>query len=115
MQNITGQDAIEYAREHGLTLNKYADPTEDARQGLTADEAEEIAREDPSLIYIAAPPRRELQIEIAVDTPEADEFVAWLRRNGHDARIGNDTGNYVNGKRADIGDLWDDYCNEIPE
>ncbi|HSH28633.1 MAG TPA: hypothetical protein VK971_01900 [Thiohalobacter sp.] len=49
---ITGYDAIEYAEQHGLTLGKYADPTEDAREGLTPDEAREIAAEDPSLIYL---------------------------------------------------------------
>lgn len=49
----TGLDAIAIAEELGLTLSKYADPTEDARDGLTPDEAREVAKEDPSLIYIA--------------------------------------------------------------
>ncbi len=34
------------ARERNLTLNKYADPTEGAREGLTVAEAEEIASID---------------------------------------------------------------------
>ena len=50
---LTGYDAIDYAERHGLTLAKYADPTEDARTGLTIDQAEQIAAEDPSLIYCA--------------------------------------------------------------
>ena len=54
MSKITGYAAIEYAERHGLTLNKYADPTEDARDGLTPDDARQIAREDPSLIYVEA-------------------------------------------------------------
>lgn len=52
MTTYNGMDAIEYAEQHGLRLNKHADPTEDAREGLTVDEAREIAREDASLIYL---------------------------------------------------------------
>lgn len=54
---MTGYDAIEYARANGLTLEKYTDPVEEARSGLTPDEAEEIAKEDPSLIYIIVSPK----------------------------------------------------------
>jgi hypothetical protein len=49
---IIGHDAIEYAERHGLTLKKYADPTEGAREDLSLDEAREIAKADPTLIYI---------------------------------------------------------------
>ena len=52
IKTITGLDAIEYAAEHGLTLSKYNDPIEDAREGLTVEEAREVAAEDPSLIYV---------------------------------------------------------------
>ena len=54
---ITGADAIEYARTHGLQLNKYTDPIEEARDNLTIEEAEDVAREDQALIWIeeAAP------------------------------------------------------------
>ena len=52
MKNLSGYDAIEYAEREGLTLSKYADPTEDARDGLSIEEARDIAREDPALIYI---------------------------------------------------------------
>lgn len=51
-ETITGHDAIAYAEARGLTLNKYADPIEDARTGLDADKAREIASEDPSLIWV---------------------------------------------------------------
>lgn len=54
MKTLIGLDAIEFAEKHGLRLSKYADPTEDAREGLTVEEAREIAREDASLIYIKA-------------------------------------------------------------
>ena len=50
--NLTGTEAIDYARKNDLTLNKYADPTEDARSGLTPEEAEDVAAEDPSLIWL---------------------------------------------------------------
>ena len=49
---ITGQAAIDHAESQNLTLNKYADPIEEARAGLTVEEAEEVAREDASLIWI---------------------------------------------------------------
>lgn len=52
MAKFTGTAAIQYAEHHGLTLNKYADPTEGARSGLTVQEAREIAREDGSLIWL---------------------------------------------------------------
>lgn len=48
---LTGREAIDYAEANGLSLNKHEDPTEDARTGLTPDEARVIAREDPSLIW----------------------------------------------------------------
>ena len=49
---LTGTDAIEYAKEHGLALSKYSDPVEGYRDDMTLEEAEDVAREDDSLIYI---------------------------------------------------------------
>ena len=51
-EKLTGREAIEYARSHDLLLSKYADPTEGARNFLLLDEAEEILREDPGLIWV---------------------------------------------------------------
>ena len=51
-QRLTGQEAITYASEHGLNLNKYADRTEGADSGLSIEEAREVAAEDPSLIWV---------------------------------------------------------------
>jgi hypothetical protein len=48
---LTGREAIAYAREHGLGVQKYADPTEGARE-VTPEEAGQIAREDPSLLWV---------------------------------------------------------------
>lgn len=49
---LKGWKAIE-AKERGddITLNKYNDPVERARSNLSASEARDVAREDPSLIY----------------------------------------------------------------
>lgn len=49
---FTGYEAIGIAEAGGLTLNKYADPTEDAREGLTVEEAKLVASEDPLLIWM---------------------------------------------------------------
>ena len=49
---LEGFAAIEYAEAHDLTLSKYTDPTEDAREDLTAAEARAVAREDSRLIYV---------------------------------------------------------------
>ena len=49
---MTGESAINYAELHSLMLSKYADPIEGHRADLSPDEAREIMREDPSLIYL---------------------------------------------------------------
>lgn len=51
---LTGFDAIEYADANGLSLSKYQDATEEARDDLTPDEAREVAAEDPGLIWLGA-------------------------------------------------------------
>lgn len=52
MAKLTGMAAIEYAERNGLTLSKYTDPTEEARDGVSVAEAREIAREDAGLVWI---------------------------------------------------------------
>lgn len=49
---IHGNEAVRLAERDGLTIHKYNDPTEDARSGLTSDEACAVIREDPHLIYV---------------------------------------------------------------
>lgn len=56
MKNIsilaTGHEAISLAEtDTTVQLNKYNDPTEDARDDISIADAREIAKEDPSLIY----------------------------------------------------------------
>lgn len=48
---LTGHDAIEFVRQFGGTLNKYTDPTEEALFGIDLGYAEEVACEDPSLVW----------------------------------------------------------------
>lgn len=52
---LWGLDAIAYAEAHGLAVAKANDPTEDAREGVSVDDAREIARQDASLIYVEVP------------------------------------------------------------
>jgi hypothetical protein len=48
---IAGAEAIRIAERDGLTLHKYSDPVEGARV-VSLDEARDIAREDPGLVYV---------------------------------------------------------------
>ena len=50
-RRIHGRKALDYAYRHNVALHKYADPIEGARSGLSFDEADDIVRVDPSLIY----------------------------------------------------------------
>lgn len=58
------------------------------------------------------------EIIIAVDTPEVEEFAAWLEDQGHSAKVGDGTGDYIDGvwtsSDAEANEimnrLWDDYC-----
>lgn len=72
---LTGTDAIDYAEEHGRSLSKYTDPVEEAREGLTPDEAREIAREDCSLIYITLTADDLTALAIAHEESGSDEDI----------------------------------------
>jgi hypothetical protein len=52
---LRGFQAIDYAEQEGLTLNKDADRIDDRRTGLTVAEAQAVASEDPNLIWIEVP------------------------------------------------------------
>jgi hypothetical protein len=49
---LTGFDAIEFAQQEGLTLNKRADHIDGPATGLTVAEAEAIATDRPELIWL---------------------------------------------------------------
>lgn len=55
---LKGHEAIDYAEANSLTLRKYADPTEEAREGITVEQARKVAQEDPSLIWLDVVPTR---------------------------------------------------------
>jgi hypothetical protein len=53
MKNLIGYEAIDFKRANPeAKLCKYADPIEDAHYDISVEEAEGVADEDPSLIYV---------------------------------------------------------------
>jgi hypothetical protein len=52
---LTGFAAIAFAELEGRPLHKAADRIDGARDGLTVAEAEAVAAEDPSLIWLEVP------------------------------------------------------------
>ena len=49
---LTGWAAIEAKKENdAVVLNKFNDPTEDARENISLEDALEIAKEDAGLIW----------------------------------------------------------------
>lgn len=75
MKKYKGWEAIERAElDRSVQLNKYNDPTEDAREDITVDEAREIAREDPGLIYAVEREGDEDKTEVL---PEEMEKISW--------------------------------------
>lgn len=65
--NLTGYAAIDAAEVRGVYLHKCSDPTEGERHGLTVEEAREIAKEDPSLIWLPVDARRATPDQFAHD------------------------------------------------
>ena len=59
-------------------------------------------------------------VEIANDTPDADEFAAWLNVQGHSATVGRSTGSYIDGAWTShdieaseiMRSLWEAYCDQ---
>jgi hypothetical protein len=85
MKNLIGYDAIDFKRSNSdAVLCKYADPIEDARYDISVADAEEIASEDPSLIFICAKPTEFL---VYMDAPrhwnvaevDVDDDLSWAR------------------------------------
>ena len=49
---LKGDEAIHYAAVHNMTLNMDAFESEPAREGMSVEEANEIADENPGLIRV---------------------------------------------------------------
>ena len=49
---LRGDEAVHYADVHNLSLNCDADASHDARQGISLEEAQDIAEEHPELVWI---------------------------------------------------------------
>ncbi len=85
---LTGLEAIEYAAAAGLKLSKLADTSGGARDGLTVEQAREIAAKDPGVVYLdlIASPAAILDaiLEEEPDHPHANFMAGWLaERTGH--------------------------------
>jgi len=52
---LRGFEAIQFAEQEGLALNKDADTIDQAATGLTVAEAEAIAVDSPELIWLEVP------------------------------------------------------------
>lgn len=60
------------------------------------------------------------KIVISCDTPDAEQFCDYLNALGHDAEIGDSTGNYVDGTwtsadetaNAIMRQMWVDFCDQ---
>jgi len=52
---LTGFDAIEYAEKEGIALHKAPDSIDNGAEALTVAEAEDIADDDPELIWLDVP------------------------------------------------------------
>ncbi len=58
-------------------------------------------------------------IEISIDNDEGQQFADWLNSQGHDAKVGNSTGDYIDGVWTShdndaneiMNALWSRYCN----
>jgi hypothetical protein len=85
MKNLIGYDAIDFKRSNSdAVLCKYADSVEGARYDISVADAEEIASEDPSLIFIYVKPTEFL---VYMDAPrhwavaavDLDDDLSWAR------------------------------------
>ena len=62
---LKGDEAIHYAAVHDMTVNKYASDSSGERDGLSVEEANKIAEQDPGLIW--------LEVHLAINSGEASE------------------------------------------
>jgi uncharacterized protein YjbI with pentapeptide repeats len=93
MTRLTGFEAIEMKRKNEeVELNKYNDPTEEERFDISISAAEEVASEDPNLIYAD------------VDGEIADREERWWDwHNKDDSRGSSAVGRFfLNGEKGEI-------------
>jgi hypothetical protein len=83
MKTLIGYEAIDFKRANPeAKLCKYADSVEGAREDISLDDAEEIASEDPSLIYV-----RPTEFLVYMDAPrhwdiaevDLDDDLSWAK------------------------------------
>jgi hypothetical protein len=83
MKNLIGYDAIDFKRSNSdAVLCKYADSVEGALEDISIEKAEDIANEDPSLIYV-----KPTEFLVYMDAPrhwavaavDLDDDLSWAR------------------------------------
>lgn len=61
------------------------------------------------------------EIILSTDTPDGARFAGWLRAHGHDARVGDDTGDHIDGVWTSCSagmstimrELWEEFCSSV--
>lgn len=98
-RRLHGMEAIEHAREHSLTLCKYHTFMEEHRRGLSVEEAEELAREEPSLIY--------LDVELYPGEREISNMITKYRieRRGNQLAIFPGRGKFTEDEKKLLGEM----------
>lgn len=102
---LTGRTAISVAERLGLTLGKYADPTEEARTGLTVEQARDLARQDPALIWIDGAAVSEAIDDAAIHTLSAEAATVGDWRQVHICTVAladHETCDYDGGRLVDF-------------
>jgi hypothetical protein len=82
--HLTGRTAIRYAERHPEfdgRLQKYRDPLEGPRSGLSVSQAQSIAREDARLIHLTVPSgKRKRKNPKKPSKRVGKALAAWLKR-----------------------------------
>jgi len=73
---IKGHEAIQAARATGRMLSMYTSPIQEGREGLTVAEAEEVAEQDPGLIYLDVSSPRVNGVTLVRDTETDAAYVS---------------------------------------
>lgn len=107
---LRGAAAIAAAERLGRTLSKSTDPTEDARDGLSVDDARAVAAEDPSLIHLGVEVRLDREEQRSVDVTGTSVEADVLRVALHPEQANDLLGECIDGTEDDDA-LRQEWCN----
>ena len=81
--------ALDVAASRGMTIGKYADPTSREKEGLTVEEAKEVARADASLVWLRPSAEQITRVDAHILRlvtnalkSERSADIAWLSKHG---------------------------------